>query len=330
MSSRRTFVAGALGAVAAGVAWSSPGLAEHGVASTLARTPPLRPRSASPMPVLGPTGVIHDGVGLGAFGIDSTRHYPDVRSHRLKIGVLLPATNTSVEHELWRLVFDNREVLDGVGLHTTPVITPRPVLRTPEDLDGYKQQFVAGLGVAIDHALLGEPDLLLMAMSLEHILHGLPAIREVMDGATARAPLPWATWHAAAEAALRSVGARRIGLITPFDARGNDNARKLFEDLGFEVVSSVGFACTHALHIAHVPDEAKERAVVELLAPRRNRLDAVVQCGTNMSFIDVAERLEPRLELPLLGINAVTFWHALRQSGIHAPLQRGSWLLRER
>ncbi len=126
------------------------------------------------------------------------------------------------------------------------------------------------------------------------------------------------------------VGARRIGLITPFDARGNDNARKLFEDLGFEVVSSVGFACTHALHIAHVPDEAKERAVVELLAPRRNRLDAVVQCGTNMSFIDVAERLEPRLELPLLGINAVTFWHALRQSGIHAPLQRGSWLLRER
>ena len=279
---------------------------------------------------LGPTGVVHDGRGLGPFGIDTSRRFPDVRSHRLKLGVLLPATNTSVEHELWRLIFDNRDVLDGVGLHTTPVATPRPVLLTEADLAAYKAQFVSGLGTAIDQAHLAEPDMLMMGMSLEHILHGLPAIREVMAEATSRARVPWATWHDAAARALHAVGARRIGLLTPFDRLGNENAARMFADLGYTVVSTVGFACTNAAQIAHVPDSAKERAIVELLATRANRLDAVVQCGTNMSFVDVAERVEPRIGMPLLGINAVTFWHALRERGIDAPLSRGGSLLRER
>jgi maleate cis-trans isomerase len=81
----------------------------------------------------------------------------------------------------------------------------------------------------------------------------------------------------------------------------------MFEELGFEVVSSVGFSCANALHIAHVPDWAKEKAILELLGNDENKLDAVVQCGTNMSLIDVTEKLEPVVGIPILGINAVTF-----------------------
>ncbi len=327
MNARRKFLLGGASAFAAGALWRAASLAEPAPTSAPSTSP--HARANAPMPQLAPGGVVHDGQNLGRFGIGATRDHPDVRSHKLKLGVLLPATNTSVEHELWRLIFDNREALDGVGLHTTPVVTPRPVLRNERDLVAYQQQFVGGLHAAIDHALLAQPDTLLMGMSLEHILYGLPAIRTIMAEATARAPVPWATWHDAAQAALSALGAKRIGLITPFDAKGNQNAARMFQDQGFEVVSSVGFACADALHIAHIPDEAKERAVLNLLATKPNRLDAVVQCGTNMSFVDVAERLEPRLGLPLLSINAVTFWHALRQRGFRAPLNHGGLLLRE-
>ncbi len=103
----------------------------------------------------------------------------------------------------------------------------------------------------------------------------------------------------------------------------------MFEELGFEVVSTVGFSCAHALHIAHVPDWAKEKAILELLANDRNQLDAVVQCGTNMSLLDVSEKLEPQLGIPILGINAVTFWYALRENGFVAALAGSGRLLRE-
>lgn len=138
-----------------------------------------------------------------------------------------------------------------------------------------------------------------------------------------------AAWHDAIRAALDRFGARRIGLLTPFDRHGNESAARLFADLGYEVVSSVGFACANARHIAHLPDWAKERAILELLATGPNRLDAVVQCGTNMSLLDVAERLEPVIGIPILGINPVTFWYALRENGFSGPLAGGGRLLRE-
>ena len=101
--------------------------------------------------------------------------YPDVRSFRRKFGLVVPATNTSMEHELWSLVFRD-DALRGIGLHTSPVVTPRPRLETEEDLREYRRQFLDGLRAAVDAALLARPDSMIMGMSLEHILSGVEAV----------------------------------------------------------------------------------------------------------------------------------------------------------
>ena len=287
--------------------------------------------NAPPMPALADPGVILNGQKAEAFTIDSARGYPDVRSFRRKFGLLLPATNTSMEHELWSIILNNRGPggLDGVGLHTCNVLTPKPQLRTEEDLLEYKRQFLGGLRAAVDTALLAEPQYLIMGMSLEHIIGGLEGIRAAMTEIESYCCLAWATWYDAISAALKRYNAKRIGIVTPFDRVGNQNAMQMFEDMGFHVVASVGFSCANALHIAHVPDWAKEKAIMELLATDANRLDAVVQCGTNMSLMKVTEKLEPVIEIPILGINTVLFWYALRENGIDSVLQDAGRLLRE-
>jgi len=288
--------------------------------------------NAPPMPSLAPPGVIHNGEKAENFGeIKSSRGYPDVRSFKRKFGLFIPATNTSMEHELWSIIFKNQgpNGLKGVGLHTANVLTPKPQLKTEEDLAAYKKQFLGGLRTAVDGALLAEPQYLIMGMSLEHIIGGIKEIRAPMVDIEAHSGLSWATWHDAVHAALNKFGAKRIGIMTPFDKKGNESATQMFEDLGFEVVSSVGFSCANALHIAHVPDWAKEKAILELLANDENKLDAIVQCGTNMSLIDVSEKLEPVIGIPILGINAVTFWYALRENGFEGALAGAGRLLRE-
>jgi maleate isomerase len=170
---------------------------------------------------------------------------------------------------------------------------------------------------------------MILGMSLEHILGGITEIRAPMADIEAYSGLSWATWHDAIHAALGKYRARRIGLLTPFDRKGNEFAAQMFEELGFEVLSTVGFSCANALHIAHVPDWAKEKAILEMLATDANRLDAVVQCGTNMSLIDVMEKLEPVIGIPILGINVVTFWYALRENGFEGALAGGGRLLHE-
>jgi len=68
---------------------------------------------------------------------------------------------------------------------------------------------------------------------------------------------------------------------------------------------------------------------LELLANEGHAVDAVVQCGTNMSLIQVVERVEPLIGVPIMGINAVLLWHALRETGIREPIHGGGRLLRE-
>lgn len=286
-------------------------------------------RNSPPIPSLAPPGVILNGEPAPDFGgIHASQGYPDVRSFRRKFGLIIPATNTSTEHELWSIILQNQS-LNGIGLHSVGVITPRPVLETIADLEAYKQQFLNGLLAAVSTAQLAEPEYMIMGMSLEHILSGIDQIQSTITAAKAQSGLAWASWHDAVDAALKLYSAKRIGLLTPFDKNGNQSAIRLFEDLGYKVVASVGFSCANALHIAHIPDWAKEKAILEYLATPANSVDAIVQCGTNMSFSQVAERVEPRIGIPLLGINATTFWYALRENGFDASLQNAGRLLRE-
>jgi len=308
---------------------NAPGRAFRGLVS--ARPVVIPDVNVAPMPMLAPPGVILNGHAVDGFRGLEHASYPDVLSHRLKLGLLVPATNTSMEHELWGLIMGNRGPgrLQGVGLHATAVSTPAPRFANAAELEQYKAQFLGNLRVAVEQALLAQPQLLVMGMSLEHIIHGLGGIEHTMNQVRAMTDVPWAAWHEAAAAALNCLGARRIGLLTPFDRTGNDNAARLFTDLGYEVVASVGFSCAHAVHIAHVPEWAKEKAVLELLATPAHALDAVVQCGTNMPLAALAERLEPIVGIPILGINAVMLWHALREAGIDAPLHGAGQLARE-
>lgn len=285
--------------------------------------------NAPPMPALASPGVIYNGGKAENFGdIDSSLGYPDMRSFKRKFGLVIPATNTSMEHELWSIIFKNQG-LNGVGIHTANVITPKPKLETEADLMEYKKQFLGGLKSAVDSALMAQPEYMIMGMSLEHILSGIEEVKAPVAEIEAYSGLAWATWHDAVQAALGKYGAKRIGILTPFDKKGNEFATQMFEDLGFEVVSSVGFSCANALHIAHIPNWAKEKAILELLATEKNNLDAVVQCGTNMSLIDVTEKLEPIIGIPILGINAVTFWYALRENGFESALTGAGRLLQE-
>lgn len=47
-----------------------------------------------------------------------------------------------------------------------------------------------------------------------------------------------------------------------------------------------------------------------------DQVDAIVQCGTNLSCADIFPALEHWLGKPLIPINIACMWHALRACGI--------------
>ena len=283
-------------------------------------------------PIFSEDGIYFNGKFIPKYGnIDRNAYHQDPLHQHKKFGLIVPATNTTMEKEIWSILINNHDVesLRGIGFHTSNVVTPKPEIKNNEDIERYKKSFLDGLQDAVDIVTLSDPDYMILGMSLEHILYGIDEVSTPVENVISTTGLSWSTCHEAMDRALDKYHAKNIGLITPFEARGNASAKKMFNDLGYNVVADVGLSCGNTQHIAHIPDQLKESAILELLDAKGNGLDAIVQCGTNMSFIDIAERLEPLIDVPLLSINAVVLWHAFRSNGISDKLINATRIFRD-
>ena len=95
---------------------------------------------------------------------------------------------------------------------------------------------------------------------------------------------------------------------------GDGNVQCFFEELGFEVGAVKGLRCPPRSSIAHVSENELRDALIEV---DDSDVDAIVQCGTNLSMARLADEAERWLDKPVIAINAATWWMALRENGIN-------------
>ena len=135
-----------------------------------------------------------------------------------------------------------------------------------------------------------------------------------------------ATGAEACERALKLFGAKRIGVVTPYQPIGDENVIQFFNEIGFEVAAIKGLKCPTAVSIAHVTEDELREALIEVNV---DGVDALVQAGTNLSMVRLADEAERWLDKPVIAINAATWWMALRENGIEDKLYGFGRLLRE-
>jgi maleate isomerase len=148
---------------------------------------------------------------------------------------------------------------------------------------------------------------------LETFWGGVEAAAKLQAELAARAGVGISMGSTAAVAALTKFGARRIAVLTPHQPRGDEMVRAYLQEAGFDVVRLKGLAVKTPRMIAQVPLSDIRNALKELDGPD---VDALLQVGTALPTIAVAAEAERWLGKPVLAINAVTYWHALRQCGI--------------
>lgn len=115
-------------------------------------------------------------------------------------------------------------------------------------------------------------------------------------------------------------------MISPYQPIADKNVTQYFEESGFKVVRFKGLRCPSATAIAEVREDSMLKVLKELDGPD---VDAIVQVGTNLSMVRLANEAERWLGKPVLAINAVTLWHALRANGITDQLRGFGSLLRD-
>ncbi|WP_405138285.1 arylmalonate decarboxylase [Nocardia sp. NBC_01388] len=245
---------------------------------------------------------------------------PDVLGWRAKFGVLAPSTNTVVEPDFARMG------VPGVTAHFGRIHIRDQNMSDDAGMGRLLDQIRAELVSACERVLTCEPDYMVMGMSAETFWGGVEGNRRFVAQIHEVTGLEVATGAEACRRALELYGAQRIGVVTPYQPVGDENVVRFFGELGYEVQTIIGLRCPTAVSIAHVPENRLREALLEADS---DGVDALVQCGTNLSMVGLADEAERWLGKPVLAINAATWWMALRDNGITDRIEGAGSLLRD-
>ena len=167
---------------------------------------------------------------------------------------------------------------------------------------------------AVESVIHAKIDYLVMGMSAETFWGGKDGAAEFVSFMSELSGgLGVTTGAAACEAVMKTYGAKRIGIITPYQEVGDQQVVDFFTQIGCDVAAIHGLKCASATSISEVTKEEIKNAFRKVDAPD---VELLIQAGTNLLAGHACAEMEIELGKPVIAINTATVWHAYRTNGI--------------
>ncbi|MEV6906232.1 arylmalonate decarboxylase [Amycolatopsis sp. NPDC051071] len=227
---------------------------------------------------------------------------------RLKVGVVVPSTNTSAQPEV------DAMRPDGVTNHTGRMIINDDSMVDEPGFDHVMHSIRKSTHPAIRGVVSCDPGVVIVGVSPESYWEGAESHERVLGSMReAAGGRPVTMSPDAIKAALSAYDVRRIAVITPYLPVGDDSVSRFFKDSGYDLLSIQGLGMPSPAKISHVSEVELRDAVKEIDSAD---VEAIVQVGTNVAMARLAAAAEFWLGKPVISNNAVLYWHALRQNGV--------------
>lgn len=113
--------------------------------------------------------------------------------------------------------------------------------------------------------------------------------------------------------ALRTLGATRVGIVTPFNAEVDAVVQANTEAAGFSVVAIKGTEAPSLPEICETPLSDIRDVFAQVAA---SDCDVILQVGTALPVVAMIAELEQAHGKPIVACNAAVYWQVLRQIGI--------------
>jgi maleate isomerase len=218
-------------------------------------------------------------------------------------GVLIPATNTTVESEYSRLLPPEWQA------HYARVMTSsadRTPFSPPRDEDVEYQARLLG-SARVEIVVLIQTSASLFADDYDAKAIGL------MAGAGAGAGVPAMTSAMAIGEAMGALGARRVALVSPYSAAVNERAKRYFEGkYGLSVAALEGFAATDSYAIGQLGPENARNAFARIDQPE---IEAFIVPGGNFPTMASIAGWEREFSKPVVTTNQAALWAVRRRLG---------------
>lgn len=225
---------------------------------------------------------------------------------RARIGLVVLATDYTIEHE-----FRNMIALPGVDLfhariENSPAITPETLRAMGPLITSTAALILPGDTVNV----------VAFGCTSASIVLGSGFVADKLNAAKPDTPTTNPAF--AAFAAFRALGARRIGVLTPYERPVNDLVQAALEEAGFEVPVFGSFNEPHDPTVAAIDAASLKSAIAQIRAAAA--VDAVFISCTSVRIAGDVAAIEAELGVPVTSSNHALAWHCLRLAGIDDKL----------
>ena len=243
----------------------------------------------------------------------------DALGHRAKWGLIIPSKNTVCETEMHRLV------PPGITINTARAVRKGPAVWGTDDAmkqmarairDAEPDAIRAVLTCEPDYLLMGEGGFSFPRAELEAFDRKYEEISGLRVASSARAFL-----HA-----LERMKVRKVAVLTPRLPDSGIVSGGLWEACGYEVAAAKGLGCTSIHDIANLTEDTLRTSLAELA---RSDADVILATGSEIALAHMIGEAEEWIGKPVLHLNAVLVWYALRDSGFDDRLAGYGTLLND-
>ena len=231
---------------------------------------------------------------------------------RLRIGLLVPSSNTTMEPDFYRMAPEE------VSVHTARMrldrVTPEGLIQMAEDAESA----AALLSTA-------DVDVIVYGCTTGSLVGGVDWEESLVRKIQGKTGIQTISTSRAVVEALHALGGGRVGVATPYTDVLNGLEIEFLEAHGLEVSSIRGLGLLSNLEIGRTAGEVVE----ELAGDVAEGAGVIFISCTNLPAVGLIEKLEEELGRPVVTSNQASLWAALRDSGVKGITGYGE-LLRDR
>ena len=244
----------------------------------------------------------------------------DILGYRLKVGSLLPSTNSSVEPEIAGMA------VEGVTHMAARIQIPNQTFQSDADAAAIVEATQPDLLPALDRLLSCNPDRVIMAMAVPCFWGGVAGCEQLKHTLTERAQIPVTMPPEAIATALDALSAQSIAIVSPYMPLADRHVQDWFEESGYGIRAIKGL---RAAQEDQVVNTTPEQLADAFKAIDNDNVDALVHVGTSIAMARLVEDFESQFGKPIISANIACWWATLRAAGINDKIQGHGRLIRE-
>lgn len=222
----------------------------------------------------------------------------------LRLGLLIPSSNTTMEHEF--NIMRPRQAT----VHVARMRLKEVTLSKLRDME--KEIETAALRLAD-----AKVDVIGFGCTSGSLFRGLGHDQEIVTRIEKATEIPAVATAGAIVNALKALKLSRISVATPYTEEINSLEKKFLEENGFGIQKIKGLQIKDNLKIGEQSSQTVYDLVKEVDTAWN---DGIFVSCTNLKTVEVVNRLEKELKKPVISSNTATLWAMLRKINYMEPV----------